>query len=75
MPLKDADKPWNVASASHFFQTYAFFPNSVLFLYVFYKYLNIAYAEYIETGLHLMPHIRISADFCLWAGFPSRVRG
>ena len=30
----------NVASASHFSQTYAFFPNSVLFLYVFYVYQN-----------------------------------
>ncbi len=30
----------NVAYASHFFQTYAFFPNSVLFLYVFYEDFN-----------------------------------
>ena len=38
--------PLNVASASHFFQTYAFFPNSVLFLYVFSDYL---YTKMINT--------------------------
>ena len=53
MPFKDADKPENVASASHFFQTYAFFPNSVLFLYVFYEYLNTIMLKILKSTVLL----------------------
>ena len=43
----------NVASASHFSQTYAFFPNSVLFLYVFYDYLNLTMLKIFKSSIFL----------------------
>ena len=43
----------NVASASHFSQTYAFFPNSVLFLYVFYSYSNLIMSKIFKSSVFL----------------------
>ena len=52
MPDKDANRTLKVASGQDFFQTYAFFRNSVLFLYVFLMpetKMNIIYRYILST--------------------------